>query len=96
MAARKGAVLLRRRVGNAMARSDFAAEFQRSLDIYQAIEAVVSRAASGSGLIDATEVVRHLMAEHPGITMTEAELAEAVVQAAAHAGVRLSYRVPMP
>ena len=79
-----------------MARSDFAAEFQRSLDIYQAIEAVVSRAASGSGLIDATEVVRHLMAEHPGITMSEAELAEAVVQAAAHAGVRLSYRVPLP
>ncbi len=79
-----------------MARSEFTAEFQRSLDIYKAIEAVVARAANGSGLIDASEVVRHLTAEHPGITMTEAELAEAVVQAAAHAGVRMSYRVPTP
>ena len=79
-----------------MAPSEFTAEFQRSLDIYQAIEAVVARAANGSGLIDATEVVRHLKDGHPGITMTEAELAEAVVQAAAHAGVRMSYRVPMP
>ena len=70
MATGKGAVLLRRRVGSAMAPSDFAAEFQHSLDIYQAIEAVVARAANGSGLIDATEVVRHLTAEHPGITMT--------------------------
>jgi hypothetical protein len=79
-----------------MAPSDFAAEFQRSLDIYQAIEAVVARAANGSGVIDATEVVRHLKDEHPGITMTEAELADAVVQAAAHAGVRMSYRVATP
>ena len=78
-----------------MARSDFTAEFQRSLDIYQAIETVIARAANGSGVIDATEVVRHLTAEHPGITMTEAELSEAVVQAAAHAGVRMTYRLPL-
>jgi hypothetical protein len=75
----------------------FGAEFAQAFEVHRAISEVVSESAEGSGLIDAAEVVRRLLAEHPAdITLTPAELAEAVVRAAADAGVRVAYRAPTP
>jgi hypothetical protein len=80
-----------------MPQTRFGAEFVQAFEVHRAISEVVSECADGSGLIDPAEVVRRLLAEHPAdIPMTPAELAEAVVRAAADAGVRLAYRAPTP
>ena len=79
-----------------MSRSEFAEQFIRSLDIFAAVDAVVTRAADTSGALDAAEVLRHLAAQDPETTMFDAELVEAVVQAADFAGVRLSCPTATP
>lgn len=76
-----------------MPQTRFGAEFAQAFEVHRAISEAVSERAEGSGLIDAAEVVRRLLAEHPAdITLTPAGLAEAVVRAAADAGVRVAYQ----
>jgi hypothetical protein len=75
-----------------MAKAQFATQFRTSFQIHEAINAAVSQSSSGS--LDPAEIVRHLLTQHPDPELSPAELAEAVAQAAAAAGVRLAYRAP--
>ena len=69
--------------------SEFSEAFGRPFDIHLAVQALVSEATDAAIPIHPAAVVRRFIADHPENNQTPAELAEAVVQAAAKAGVPL-------
>jgi histidinol phosphatase-like PHP family hydrolase len=75
-----------------MVRSQFSELFAQSADIFAAIKTVLARGKVKE--IDPVEVVREYLSIHPDTPLSDAELLEKVVQAAADAGVAIKVNSP--
>ena len=82
--------------GSAVTSSRFGELFARSIDVYDAIRAVMGASREGAEAVDAAAVVRELMAHYPDMSMSPTDLLEEVVRAAADAGVMLKVKKPSP
>jgi hypothetical protein len=75
-----------------LAAPDFSESFQQSFDIQQVLSAALSGRNDGSSVVEVGDVVRRLRASYPEADMTPAQMAEAIVRAAADAGLQIAYR----